>query len=197
MNITETPDGQLWPGQVKLSIGAPPGRDDIGDAPAVIDFWYDGSLRSTVRLELDRSEIEDLSQGAAVWISFLGAPIRPFMGYVGKLPPRCKVPAEIEAGANPRIPMEAADNLRDQIETRALVALTETMEASAKERGLAPDLVERMLTQGSTATLATSAVRAGAAAALEMIGELRRAYAAGSKIEWPMTGRVADNGDPE
>lgn len=168
MNPTETPDEHLWPGQHKITVGAPPGREDIEGVAAVVDFWHDGSLRTLVRLELDAQDHEEIRDGGVLWLSFLGSPIRPFMAQVSKIPPPPHRPAVLE-GEMPQFTMEAVNDLMTNIEDRALTKLATDLQTIGIEKGLAPDLVEKMLTEGATATLSLIAVRAGAAAALDVV----------------------------
>lgn len=177
---TSIPAGQLWPGQVSQEIGPPP--DDstgkIESIQAVLDYWEDGSIRTSVRLEVEPGELEELRNGAALWVSFLGAPIRPFQVQVLRLAPK---PVQLDVlQPTPTMTQEQSSEIMKLLEARGIQHLKDTLETGAVEKGLSTDLVERMLTDPQTASTAVIAVQAGIIETLRLVRELRGTPQAGT-----------------
>jgi hypothetical protein len=170
---TNINDRKLWPGQMIVDVMAPAGRDDIESAQAVQDVWEDGSIRYSFRCLVTPEEALAIGNGtAAVWVSQLGG-VMPFMLTVSDLPPKPE-PLELYAQAQnlPPVSMTQANELQRIIETKAIARVSDAIKLAGIEKGAGVDLVERMLTDPTNASLIVQAVQAGITETLAVMRQL-------------------------
>lgn len=79
MRPAPIPDGEVWDGARRIVVG-PPGNDLDSDVAAV-EVLLDGSSigpRMSARCVLEADDLELLTAGGTVWVSFYGGQLMPF-----------------------------------------------------------------------------------------------------------------------
>jgi hypothetical protein len=86
MQPTGIPDHLIRDGAVRQTVGAPddPRYADVEDCEALVERGPNDLAQVRVRLELEPGDLEDLTAGGHLWVTFLGG-ILPF--HVTTTPP--------------------------------------------------------------------------------------------------------------
>lgn len=79
MRPAPIPDGEIWDGAQRIVIG-PPGNDLDSDVAAVEVLLDQSTIgpRMSARCVLEDDDLEHLTAGGTVWVSFYGGQLMPF-----------------------------------------------------------------------------------------------------------------------